>query len=102
MDLVRAAVCLVAVVGFFTGSRDNLGEPLAPGPRGKSFAGSERELSLHTLTDERNAPGLKSKGKFHLFVGGTFDPFPIVVYAIQAGIEQAKDSHGGYGQGAAG
>jgi hypothetical protein len=59
-------------------------------------------VPAYTITDARNAPPLKSKEKFHLFINGTLDPFPFGVYAVQAGIEQANDSHSGYGQGAAG
>lgn len=82
-----------------------------PSPEAKSSPQSQEKkeperifgiVPAYTITDERNAPALKSKEKFHLFVSGTLDPFPFVVYAIQAGIEQARDSHSGYGQGAAG
>jgi len=59
-------------------------------------------VPAYSITDAHNLPPLKSKEKFQLFVRGTIDPFPVVVYAMQAGIEQAKDSHSGYGQGAAG
>jgi hypothetical protein len=45
---------------------------------------------------------IEKQEKFHLFVSGTLDPFPFEVYTIQAGIEQAKGSRSGYGQGAAG
>jgi len=59
-------------------------------------------VPAYSITDARNAPPLTSKEKFKLFVQGTLDPFPPVAYAIQAGIEQAQDTHSGYGQGAAG
>jgi hypothetical protein len=74
-------------------------------PQSQSQKQPERIFGVvpaYTITDEQNAPPLKSKEKFHLFVSGTLDPFPFVVYAMQAGIEQADDSHSGYGQGAAG
>ena len=82
-----------------------------PSPEAKSSSQSQEKkeperifgvVPAYTITDERNAPSLKSKEKFHLFVSGTLDPFPFAVYAIQAGIEQARGSHSGYGQGAAG
>jgi hypothetical protein len=59
-------------------------------------------VPTYSITDAQNAPPLKSKEKFQLFVKGTLDPFPFVAYGIQAGVEQANDSHSGYGQGAAG
>jgi len=59
-------------------------------------------VPAYSITDARNLPPLKSKEKFQLFLRGTLDPFPVVVYAIQAGVEQARGSHSGYGQGAAG
>ena len=74
-------------------------------PQSQSKKEPERIFGVvpaYTITDARNAPPLTSKEKFHLFVSGTLDPFPFAVYAIQAGIEQANDSHSGYGQGAAG
>ena len=74
-------------------------------PQSQSKKEHERIFGVvptNTITDARNAPPLKSKDKFHLFVNGTLDPFPFVVYAVQAGVEQANDSHSGYGQGAAG
>jgi hypothetical protein len=45
---------------------------------------------------------LTRKQKFGLFAKGTLDPFPVAVYLLQAGISQARDTHSGYGQGAAG
>jgi hypothetical protein len=59
-------------------------------------------VPAYSITDAKNAPPLKRQEKFKLFVSGTLDPFPFAVYAIQAGVEQANDSHDGYGQGAAG
>jgi hypothetical protein len=59
-------------------------------------------VPAYSITDTKNLPPLKSKDKFHLFVKGTLDPFPFVVYGIQAGVEQANGTHSGYGQGAAG
>lgn len=54
------------------------------------------------ITDARNAPPLTSRQKFGLFAKATLDPFPVVAYALQAGVSQASDTHSGYGQGAAG
>src|SRR5215467_6888736 len=74
-------------------------------PESKSKKESERIFGVvpaFSITDAKNLPPLKSKDKFNLFVRGTLDPFPFVVYGIQAGIEQANDTHSGYGQGAAG
>lgn len=94
-----------------------MAEPFSPNPTDDFFAGgtqptatqskkeSERIFGVvpaYSITDARNAPPLKNKDKFQLFISGTLDPFPFVVYAIQAGVEQAPDSHSGYGQGAAG
>jgi len=59
-------------------------------------------VPAYSITDARELPPLKSKEKFQLFARGTLDPFPVLVYAMQAGIEQANDAHSGYGQGAAG
>lgn len=59
-------------------------------------------VPAYTITDAQNAPPLASKQKFVLFVKGTLDPFPFVVYALQAAVSQATDTHAGYGQGAAG
>jgi hypothetical protein len=66
---------------------------------------SDRILGIvpaFTITDLRNAPALTSKQKFGLFAKGTLDPFPFILYAAQAGISQARDTHHDYGQGAAG
>jgi len=59
-------------------------------------------VPAYTITDARNAPPLTHSQKLALFVKGSLDPFPFVVYSLQAGISQAQDTHGGYGQGAAG
>jgi hypothetical protein len=59
-------------------------------------------VPTYTITNARNAPPLTSKQKFGLFAKGTLDPFPTVVYLLQAGVSQARDTHSGYGQGAAG
>jgi len=64
-----------------------------PSPEAKSSPQSQEKkepngslvVPAYTITDERNAPALKSKGKSHLFVSGTLDPFPFVVYAIPVG-----------------
>ena len=66
---------------------------------------SERMFGIvptYTITDARNAPPLTSRQKFGLFAKGTLDPFPVGVYALQAGISQASNTHSGYGQGASG
>ena len=76
-----------------------------PAPQSQSKEEPERIFGVvpaYSITNARNAPPLKSKEKFQLFVRGTLDPYPFVVYAIQAGVEQANNSHSGYGQGAAG
>jgi hypothetical protein len=75
---------------------------LVPEEQGKS---SDRIFGLvptYTITDARNTPPLTRKQKFGLFAKGTLDPFPALVYLLQAGISQAQDTHSGYGQGAAG
>jgi len=54
------------------------------------------------ITDAQNAPPLTSAQKFGLFAKNTMDPFPVVAYALQAGVSQASGTHSGYGQGAAG
>jgi hypothetical protein len=59
-------------------------------------------VPAYSITDAQNAPPLKSKEKFQLFVRGTLDPFPLVMFGLQAAVEQAKDSFNGYGQGSAG
>jgi hypothetical protein len=59
-------------------------------------------VPTYTITDARSAPPLTRKQKFGLFAKGTLDPFPVAVYLLQAGISQARDTHSGYGQGAAG
>lgn len=73
-------------------------------PQSKSKS-SERIFGVvptYNVTDARNAPPLTPNQKFELFVKGTLDPFPVAAYAVQAGISQASDTHGGYGQGLAG
>jgi hypothetical protein len=59
-------------------------------------------VPAYNITDARNALSLTSAQKFGLFVKGTMDPFPIAVYAAQAGVSQASGTHRAYGQGAAG
>jgi hypothetical protein len=59
-------------------------------------------VPTYSITDAQNAPPLAAKQKFQLFAKGTLDPFPPILYLIQAGISQAQDTHSGYGQGAAG
>src|SRR5215469_3211593 len=59
-------------------------------------------VPAYNITDAQNAPSLTSAQKFGLFVKGTLDPFPIAVYAAQAGVSQASGTHRAYGQGAAG
>jgi hypothetical protein len=59
-------------------------------------------VPTYTITDARSAPPLTPKQKFGLFVKGTLDPFPTMVYLMQAGFSQARDTHSGYGQGASG
>jgi hypothetical protein len=76
-------------------------------PEGREQSKKEPEriygvVPAYSITDARNLPPLKSGEKFKLFVSGTLDPFPFAVYAIQAGISQANDTHNGYGQGAEG
>jgi hypothetical protein len=86
--------------GSAAGSSQQVNGP--PEPQSK---GEDRIFGIvpaYSITDARNLPPLKNKEKFQLFVRGTLDPFPVFVYAAQAGIEQAKDSHSGYGQGAVG
>jgi hypothetical protein len=74
----------------------------APPPSKKASERIFGVVPAYSITDAKNAPPLKHKEKFKLFVSSTLDPFPFAVYAIQAGIEQANDSYNGYGQGAAG
>jgi hypothetical protein len=76
--------------------------PSSPPPSKKQSERMFGVVPAYSITDARNAPPLKRKEKLKLFVSGTLDPFPFAVYAIQAGVEQANDSHSGYGQGAAG
>jgi len=59
-------------------------------------------VPAYNITDAQNAPSLTSAQKFGLFVEGTMDPFPVTLYALQAGVSQATDTHHGYGQGFAG
>lgn len=76
-----------------------------PEGRGQSKTETERIYGVvpaYSIVNARNLPPLKSGEKFKLFARGTLDPFPVAVYAIQAGISQADDTHNGYGQGAAG
>jgi hypothetical protein len=49
-----------------------------------------------------DAAPLTAKQKFSLATRGTFDPIAMLGVAFAAGIEQAKNSYAGYGQGAAG
>jgi len=59
-------------------------------------------VPAYSISDARGSPPLKSREKFNLFVRGTLDPFPFGLYAVQAGVSQASDTHSGYGQGAEG
>jgi hypothetical protein len=59
-------------------------------------------VPAYNITDARSAPALTPKQKFGLFAKATLDPFPVVVYLLQAGVSQASDTHAGYGQGFAG
>lgn len=80
-------------------------KPSTSNPKESQPKSSERIFGVvptYTITDARNAPPLASKQKFALFAMGTLDPFPFVVFALQAGISQAGDTHAGYGQGASG
>jgi uncharacterized membrane protein YeaQ/YmgE (transglycosylase-associated protein family) len=49
-----------------------------------------------------NAPPLSSRQKFHLAWKSSIDPFNFLITGVSAGIEQASDEFGGYGQGAQG
>jgi hypothetical protein len=49
-----------------------------------------------------DAAPLTAKQKFSLAARNTFDPFSFAGVSITAGIEQARNSYSGYGQGAAG
>ena len=59
-------------------------------------------VPAYTIADAKTAPPLAPRQKFGLFVKGTLDPYPFAVYALQAGVSQASDTHSGYGQGVAG
>src|SRR5215470_17373267 len=66
---------------------------------------SERTLGVipsFGTTDRMNAPPLKPGAKFKLFVKTSFDPAIITIAAVQAGVSQADNQFGGYGQGAGG
>lgn len=74
-------------------------------PMSKAQSNQDRIFGIvpaYTITDARSASPLKSSDKFKLFYRTTLDPFPPAAYAVQAGISQARNTHGGYGQGAAG
>lgn len=80
-------------------------DPATPSPPQSTGKSSERIFGIvpaYTITDARNAPPLSASEKFGLFAKGAMDPFPVVAYALQAGVSQASDSHAGYGQGLAG
>jgi hypothetical protein len=77
----------------------------APPPPQSSSKSSDRIFGVvpaYNITDAQNAPPLTPKQKFGLFAKATLDPFPVVVYVLQAGVSQASDSHAGYGQGLGG
>jgi hypothetical protein len=82
--------------------RPQIFSSLVPQEEGKSSERIFGVVPTYTITDARNAPPLTHKQKFGLFAKGTLDPFPVMVYLLQAGISQAWDTHSGYGQGAAG
>lgn len=54
------------------------------------------------MMNNKLAPPLSPKQKFHLFWKSSTDPYVFFVSAFVAGIGQAKDSNPGYGQGAEG
>lgn len=67
----------------------------------------ERQRILGILPDfnmmnNKSAPPLSPKQKFHLFWKSSTDPYVFFVSAFVAGVGQAKDSNPGYGQGAEG
>jgi Carboxypeptidase regulatory-like domain len=57
--------------------------------------------NFYVVYDPHPAP-LSSKQKFELAWRSTFDPVTFVLVGASAGIQQATDQFGGYGQGAAG
>lgn len=118
---VQRYVCIVLILASpllaraqeeiieFPDDPSNIQSRLQLQTKGGSEAQPEKEeerifgiVPAYSITDMRNAPALTNNEKFGLFVKGTLDPFPFVVYAVQAGVEQAHDAHSGYGQGAAG
>ena len=75
---------------------------LVPEEKGKSSERIFGVVPTYTITDVLNTPPLTREQKFGLFAKSTLDPFPAMVYLLQAGISQAQNTHSGYGQGAAG
>lgn len=65
---------------------------------------SNRVLGVVPLfgVTRQNAAPLTPGQKFHLFRRSAFDPVQFAVVGLQAGISQATNSFGGYGQGAEG
>src|SRR5579883_3360784 len=59
-------------------------------------------MPIFNVMDNKNAPPLTPKQKFHLFWKSSTDPFIFATSAIVAGIGQANDNFPGYGQGAEG
>ncbi|HEX8893442.1 MAG TPA: hypothetical protein VF783_08965, partial [Terriglobales bacterium] len=54
------------------------------------------------MTNYQYAPALTPGQKFNLMIRNYATPFPYLAAGFQAGISQAADSFGGYGQGASG
>jgi hypothetical protein len=59
-------------------------------------------VPMFGTTNYRNAPPLTPGQKFHLMAKTAIDPFTWIAAGAQAGISQAENEFGGYGQGAAG
>jgi hypothetical protein len=59
-------------------------------------------VPMFGTTNYRNAPPLTPAQKFHLMAKTAIDPFTWFAAGAQAGISQAENEFGGYGQGAAG
>ena len=88
----ETARVLVCPIGSDCGSRD----------QGRRKAACTRHPPGFYTSYIWNAAPLDTKQKFSLALRDTFDPFSFVGVSLGAGIQQARNTFPGYGQGAAG
>jgi len=103
--LICLTPLLISAQSEGVGQRASTSCNASPSPPDSKSKSSERIFGVvpaYNITDAQSAQALTPRQKFGLFAKGALDPFPVVAYALQAGVSQASDTHNGYGQGFAG